>query len=38
MCHKSLELKFGERANFIVGQNGSGKSAILNSIQVCSLF
>ena len=34
MCHKELKLNFGERVNFIVGQNGSGKSACLNAIQV----
>ena len=34
MCHGELKMDFGERVSFIVGQNGSGKSAILNSLQV----
>lgn len=32
MCHKHFHLQFGPRINFIVGQNGSGKSAILIGI------
>ncbi|KAI3653288.1 hypothetical protein MP228_001235 [Amoeboaphelidium protococcarum] len=35
MCHKFLEINFGPRINFIVGLNGSGKSAVLTSIMVC---
>ena len=34
MCHAKLDMEFGERVNFIVGQNGAGKSAILNALQV----
>merc|ERR1711892_805204 len=33
MCHAKLDMEFGERVNFIVGQNGAGKSAILNALQ-----
>ncbi|KAH9605748.1 hypothetical protein KSS87_010194 [Heliosperma pusillum] len=32
MCHSSLEIEFGDRVNFITGQNGSGKSAILTAL------
>nr|XP_027198294.1 structural maintenance of chromosomes protein 6-like isoform X2 [Dermatophagoides pteronyssinus]XP_027198295.1 structural maintenance of chromosomes protein 6-like isoform X2 [Dermatophagoides pteronyssinus] len=35
MCHKNFRLEFGPRINFIVGQNGSGKSAILIGIVLC---
>ncbi|KAF9602404.1 hypothetical protein IFM89_027533 [Coptis chinensis] len=34
MCHSSLEIEFGEWVNFITGQNGSGKSAILTALCV----
>ncbi|KAJ3276811.1 Structural maintenance of chromosomes protein 6 [Terramyces sp. JEL0728] len=34
MCHKYLEIKLGEKLNFIVGHNGSGKSAILTALTV----
>ncbi|AGO12399.1 AaceriAER044Wp [[Ashbya] aceris (nom. inval.)] len=34
MCHEHFELEFGPRLNFIVGSNGSGKSAILTAITV----
>ncbi|XP_071807403.1 structural maintenance of chromosomes protein 6-like [Asterias amurensis] len=34
MCHKRLEFNFGPNVNFIVGRNGSGKSAILTAIVV----
>ncbi|KAK9665700.1 hypothetical protein RND81_14G129600 [Saponaria officinalis] len=34
MCHTSLEIEFGDRVNFITGQNGSGKSAILTALCV----
>ena len=33
MCHGQLTMSFGDQVNFIVGQNGSGKSAILNALQ-----
>ncbi|KAK8757950.1 hypothetical protein V5799_004418, partial [Amblyomma americanum] len=32
MCHSKLDLKLSENTNFIIGRNGSGKSAILASI------
>ncbi|XP_077235428.1 P-loop containing nucleoside triphosphate hydrolases superfamily protein isoform X2 [Tasmannia lanceolata] len=32
MCHSSLQIDFGEWVNFITGQNGSGKSAILTAL------
>lgn len=34
MCHSSLEIQFGDHVNFITGQNGSGKSAILTALCV----
>jgi len=34
MCHDHLELTFGPNVNFIVGVNGSGKSAVLVAITV----
>lgn len=35
MCHEHFELELGPRLNFIVGNNGSGKSAILTAISIC---
>ncbi|CAL1283207.1 unnamed protein product, partial [Larinioides sclopetarius] len=32
MCHENLTLSFEPHMNFIIGQNGSGKSAILTAI------
>ncbi|XP_010523157.1 PREDICTED: structural maintenance of chromosomes protein 6B-like [Tarenaya hassleriana] len=32
MCHSNLQIEFGEWVNFITGQNGSGKSAILTAL------
>ncbi|KAK4770308.1 hypothetical protein SAY87_030840 [Trapa incisa] len=32
MCHGSLEIELGDWVNFITGQNGSGKSAILTAL------
>ncbi|CAN6172055.1 unnamed protein product [Urochloa humidicola] len=34
MCHSSLHIPLGEYVNFITGQNGSGKSAILTALCV----
>eukprot|EP00842_Homolaphlyctis_polyrhiza_P006978 jgi/Hompol1/86/HPOL_004267-RA len=35
MCHSFLEVSLGPKINFIVGHNGSGKSAILTALTVC---
>ncbi|KAI8049825.1 P-loop containing nucleoside triphosphate hydrolase protein [Syncephalis plumigaleata] len=35
MCHRRLTMKFGPHVNFVVGNNGSGKSAILTAIIIC---
>ena len=35
MCHSHLELKFGPLINFIIGHNGSGKSAVLTALTLC---
>ncbi|XP_052174120.1 structural maintenance of chromosomes protein 6B-like isoform X1 [Diospyros lotus] len=34
MCHSSLVIELGDWVNFITGQNGSGKSAILTALCV----
>ncbi|XP_058791643.1 structural maintenance of chromosomes protein 6 [Phymastichus coffea] len=34
MCHDALEMNFNSRINFLVGVNGSGKSAILTALTV----
>ncbi|KAG5644532.1 hypothetical protein DXG03_008186 [Asterophora parasitica] len=34
MCHKYLKFEFGPQINFIIGHNGSGKSAVLSAITV----
>ncbi|KAL6639820.1 hypothetical protein ACP70R_022642 [Stipagrostis hirtigluma subsp. patula] len=34
MCHSSLQIDLGDHVNFITGQNGSGKSAILTALCV----
>ncbi|ETS85485.1 hypothetical protein PFICI_03510 [Pestalotiopsis fici W106-1] len=35
MCHEHLIVELGPLLNFIVGENGSGKSAILTAITLC---
>lgn len=32
MCHDHFTIQLGPQANFVIGQNGSGKSAILAAI------
>ncbi|PON53147.1 Structural maintenance of chromosomes protein [Trema orientale] len=34
MCHSNLEIELGDCVNFVTGQNGSGKSAILTALCV----
>lgn len=35
MCHENLSIDLGPNMNFIIGHNGSGKSAILTAITIC---
>lgn len=35
MCHRHLVIPLGPLINFIIGHNGSGKSAILTAIAIC---
>lgn len=35
MCHSFLEITLGPLINFIIGHNGSGKSAVLTAITIC---
>ncbi|AEO67737.1 uncharacterized protein THITE_2066875 [Thermothielavioides terrestris NRRL 8126] len=35
MCHERLHCELGPLLNFIVGENGSGKSAVLTAITLC---
>ena len=35
MCHPHVKVPLGARLNFIIGHNGSGKSAILTAITLC---
>ncbi|KII83350.1 hypothetical protein PLICRDRAFT_47231 [Plicaturopsis crispa FD-325 SS-3] len=34
MCHKRCFFKLGDQLNFIIGHNGSGKSAVLSAITI----
>ena len=34
MCHAALDVAFGPRVNFVSGANGSGKSALLQALQL----
>lgn len=34
MCHSSLKVDFNKNINFVIGRNGSGKSAILTALIV----
>ncbi|KAH7920482.1 P-loop containing nucleoside triphosphate hydrolase protein [Leucogyrophana mollusca] len=34
MCHRFLTFTFGPQINFIIGHNGSGKSAVLSAITI----
>lgn len=35
MCHAKFRVRFSPNVNFVHGQNGSGKSAILAAIKIC---
>lgn len=35
MCHSKLHVELGPLINFVVGMNGSGKSAVLTAITLC---
>ncbi|GBF90900.1 structural maintenance of chromosomes [Raphidocelis subcapitata] len=35
MCHVNFEMEFSSHVNFISGTNGSGKSAVLQALQIC---
>ncbi|QIX00583.1 hypothetical protein AMS68_006100 [Peltaster fructicola] len=35
MCHSKLRIKLGPLINFIIGHNGSGKSAVMTALTMC---
>lgn len=35
MCHEQLTVRLGPLINFIIGHNGSGKSAVLTALTLC---
>jgi structural maintenance of chromosomes protein 6 len=35
MCHEHLSIQVGPLINFIIGHNGSGKSAVLTALTIC---
>jgi len=35
MCHEQLTVTLGPLINFIIGHNGSGKSAVLTALTLC---
>lgn len=35
MCHQRLHVELGPLINFVVGENGSGKSAVLTALTLC---
>ena len=35
MCHPKMKVTLGRNINFITGENGSGKSAIIAALQIC---
>ena len=35
MCHGYLQVDVGPLINFVIGHNGSGKSAVLTALTIC---
>lgn len=35
MCHEHLSISIGPLINFVIGHNGSGKSAVLTALTLC---